>query len=983
MNISRLSLTALLVGALLLPVSVLAQTPAPETGKVIVAATVNIYKARIITQQGNSFDVSFDISNRDGIQPNVKYSAFLIQKATSGQVVYGEQVYDETITLGVNSTVHKTITYAAPSQLSGVYELWLESRNTDGFPFASVYVDKVRLQPTEGGSATIDPFSCFLTVMGDSAKTHYALAQGVDIATTETLEATCMVKNTTNTLLTLTPSFVSHLRSQYGAVVEGVGGAAAPITVAAQESKEFTVALPKAANPQAYDIELTLTNGANTLNTNAVKFHYVLRGASATIQNVHWNKEIYQSGEQAMVSFMWSPSADSFSGSRAGKGTVLASPIAELSVVDEHGVSCGAPIIQNLEQHPSGFLQELSLVMTQVCTHPEIHVLIKDKEHGVLAEGHFATIPPTPLASAGSSTTMTTVIILVLIITGVIIFFVMKQKGKGSIGTPPVGMLFLALMIAGGMFSAVPEAHADTWYAVGDAEGQPYSTMFTTSLDSSSYLPGSPMKISWTISSPYCMNVTREEALLFDVDGSASTTAFNASMTGGDFIGSSNIVNVPLVPGIYNVNFTGTMGAAWGHGGIYLWAPTAIAYYSMPFTVVSAQPIPPPVVTVTQSPGSTLPRGQIGTIGWDATNDPDFCTVRQDGIFFASGGASGSVSAPIDAATTFTVQCTNAGGSGFDSASFALLVPVITLTPNPGAIIPAGTNASITWSVAWPAPNTPRLCVIEDFRTYVQTSIGTSGGTQNVGVLTEDTGFRIVCVDSGWGRGESPIFFTTTGSPPPVLSVSPTSVNFGVVVTSETKDKTITMTNTGSGILNVAGITPSAHVSCVSGCSATLGAGLSQVATLRMTAPATIPPPPGILPAETITVNSSNGGNEDVNVWGTIIPVITINPGPLDFGNVILTRHVDKELTIINNSGTIFVPAGNITVGAPFSCASSCAYPIIPPGGQTKIMMRYKPTALGFITGVGTLVSIPSAPQDNTGDMQGTGMPLTFNVIEK
>jgi hypothetical protein len=479
------------------------------------------------------------------------------------------------------------------------------------------------------------------------------------------------------------------------------------------------------------------------------------------------------------------------------------------------------------------------------------------------------------------------------------------------------------------------------------------------------------------------MNVTRDESLLFDVDGSASTTVFNASMTGQDFVGSSNTVAAPLISGMHNVNFTGIMGAAWAHGAIVSSIPIVTAYYSMPFTVVSAQSVPPPVVTVTQSPGSTLARGQIGTVTWSATNDPDFCTVRQDGIFFASGGSSGSISAPIDAGTTFTVQCTNAGGSGFDSASFAVLLPVVTLTPNPSAIIPAGTNASITWSVAWPAPNTPRSCVIEDFRTNVQTSIGTSGGTEDVGVLTEDTGFRIICVDSGWGRGESPTFFTITGSAPPVLSVSPTSVNFGIVVTSETKDKTITMTNTGSGILNVTGITPSAHVVCVSGCSATLGAGLSQVATLRMTAPATIPPPSGILPAETITVNSSNGGNRDVNVWGTIIPVITINPGPLDFGNVTLTRYVDKELTIINNSSTIIVPAGNITVGAPFSCVSSCAYPYIPPGGQTKIMMRYKPTALGFITGVGTLVSIPSAPQDNTGDMQGTGMPLKFNVIEK
>jgi hypothetical protein len=234
---------------------------------------------------------------------------------------------------------------------------------------------------------------------------------------------------------------------------------------------------------------------------------------------------------------------------------------------------------------------------------------------------------------------------------------------------------------------------------------------------------------------------------------------------------------------------------------------------------------------------------------------------------------------------------------------------------------------------------------------------------------------------------------------PPVLSVSALG-DYGTVVVTETKDRTITITNTGGGTLNVTGIadiSASPHFVCTSGCPPfSLAGGVSSPpVTIRFTAPASVPLPypPGALPSETIRVTASNAVNspQDVSAWATIIPVISINPGPLDFGSVIITKYVDKDLTIINNSSTITVDAGNISVpaGSPFSCASSCAYGQILPGGRTTVTMRYKPTVVTPAggpgdAGVGTLISSPtSAPQDNTGDMIGKGLPLTFKVIEK
>src|SRR3989338_7530408 len=54
---------------------------APHEGpEPVVVATVNIYDAEIVSQQGNIFSLSFDLSNREGAQPAVRYAVQLIDQ---------------------------------------------------------------------------------------------------------------------------------------------------------------------------------------------------------------------------------------------------------------------------------------------------------------------------------------------------------------------------------------------------------------------------------------------------------------------------------------------------------------------------------------------------------------------------------------------------------------------------------------------------------------------------------------------------------------------------------------------------------------------------------------------------------------------------------------------------------------------------------------------------------------------------------------
>lgn len=953
MNTSRFSLAAFFVGALLLPGMLFAVETPPPAIQAVLVATVNISNALVTAQTENVVNVSFNITNGTGVQPGVKYAVFLTKIEEGRKVVVDENVYDETLTLGVDTNVHKDIVYTAPKQLSGIYDLWISSKNNEGLPLASILVGKVQFEENAEGAVFIDPSSCFLTVTGEAKQRRYNLYQGVDIAPTETLEAHCTVQNTTKAPVTLTPSFVTRLRNAYGAVVPATGGGVTQITLLPNEHKSFTLALPKAATPQSYDVLLTLTEEVNAITSNAVKFHYVIQGASATIQNALWEKNDYQKGDTAVVSFVWSPSADSFINSRSGVGTPLVSPSLVLSMTDERGAPCGEKITTPLSVDSSDPILKVEFPVTEACLHPIINAIIQDTTHGVLTTGRFVTstvTPATPASSSSQSENSFMIAIVVLSILASIGGAAFYFKRKGSVPPAAPGMMIALFVIVSGVFGDVSIVEANTWYSQGvpllDSSGNPNGyyhgrTAYTVNLDKGSdYLPGERVDVTTGISSAYCDNAEYDQNVTFKVDNSGtSISVFSGTLVGGDIVGPfADNVNAPLVPALHNLNFTAILTngrySDYDHdftpdvndllidcynppydnfadpslcisGGVDLSGVTrAGAGYSggmngqttifaVPFTVTAAPLPPPPVVTVTQAPSPSVLSGTTGTISWTTDVPVTSCSLYQDGVLYASGRSSpGSSSRVLSVNTTFTVTCFNAGGQGSDSVSFTVTIP------------------------------------------------------------------------------------------PPVLGVVPTNVGFGDVAVTDIKDSTemnptwITVRNVGpaGSVLYVSGITPSAHFSCVQNCTPILSSGASQVVTLRLTAPATT----GSL-SEVVRVNS-DGGNQNVTVNANIIPAISIMPGPLNFGDVIVGKYVEKTLSIINNSKTLTVPAGTISVAPPFYCASSCAYLAIPPRSTQTIVIRYKPAAVVRSNDTATL---STSIQDNTGDMIGNGLPQKFKVIEQ
>jgi hypothetical protein len=366
-----------------------AEIPAPTQKNKVTVAMVDVYNAKIVSQDKNKFKLFFDLSNHANIQPDVKYAVRLVKEEKGIQVVMDEQIYPEAVNLGENETIPKEIAYVAPAYLSGNLQLWIVARNQNGLMLAMVHPGDVILNG-DGQYAEINAKSCFLKVDGEAGGKQYTLGQGVDIKNEEKLIATCEITNHSSVALTATPKIETHWRTTFGRVVPDNQEPQKVLALNPQEKKQVSFTLSKAIMPQAYDAVVNLANTKGDVISNKVVFHYVLRGASATIQNLRLDKDYYQKGDTAKASFFWTPSADSFPGSRFG-ATDGGKLFVTISIKDKNNANCttanGKKELDSKEKTPS-----FDFPITTDCLNPQISVAIQDAKGLILDQNDYKLI---------------------------------------------------------------------------------------------------------------------------------------------------------------------------------------------------------------------------------------------------------------------------------------------------------------------------------------------------------------------------------------------------------------------------------------------------------------------------------------------------------------------------------------------------------------------------------------------------------------
>ncbi|GBD04153.1 hypothetical protein HRbin19_01461 [bacterium HR19] len=183
----------------------------------------------------------------------------------------------------------------------------------------------------------------------------------------------------------------------------------------------------------------------------------------------------------------------------------------------------------------------------------------------------------------------------------------------------------------------------------------------------------------------------------------------------------------------------------------------------------------------------------------------------------------------------------------------------------------------------------------------------------------------------------------------PLLSVSPTSLDFGGVDVGSSRDMQVSLSNIGEAQLRVDEI-------LISGTGFSLVNPPSLPIFLNPASSVSLsirfsPTSRGTLSGKLIIV--SNGGSKSVLLSGQgFAPVLSITPSEIDFGGV--ERGTSKDMTLnIRNTGESNLEISNLSIsGEGFSIVSPPSLPLILGSGQSSTLtVRFSPLSPGVKAG--------------------------------
>ena len=415
---------------------------------------IDVSGGTLISQNNNSFKVKFHIKNEQSYaQAGIKYFVNLnnFDNAVPQKIFFeypiNRETYQDSISIGANSELEKEITYEAPSYLQGKFHLSVAFFQAE----SGYYLDRIDIGDfnlvKSADFVEIDPGTCYLKVESDKKDDKvFGPLNGVDVSKEEALTAHCKINNYFNQAMTVSPQFTNYYRGDYvGKVVPQEEKSFEQIALNPGETKEVTLAVPRALQPQAYDASLTLMDENGKKVSNSISFHYVLSGQSATIHDIQPDKQGYGKGDVANVSVVWGGAADGFQDSRLG-GTPADGLTLEIAVKNSQGESC-------LDRNGTTALDvagnsnaQVPLKITKECAHPIFSATIRDKKGEVLDTKEFSPTESLSGKSDNSKIFMIAIgmlfIIALIILVGVL--FWKKKIGKGS-----VSIIIFALFVSG------------------------------------------------------------------------------------------------------------------------------------------------------------------------------------------------------------------------------------------------------------------------------------------------------------------------------------------------------------------------------------------------------------------------------------------------------------------------------------------------------------------------------------------------------
>ncbi|MBD3238169.1 MAG: hypothetical protein GF332_00820, partial [Candidatus Moranbacteria bacterium] len=414
------------------------QTKQPGEGKVI--ADVNITNEQITSQDDNLFEVKFTLNNKQQVQPDIFYQ-LCFQHQASEAVLNLECSHsftsEEPITLRQGESKDIVIKHQAPAFLSGGYYLIIRASTKQGLPLAGGNLGLIQLHGT-GNYIQILPENCYLTIEGQDGQTNipfnnpkqveivdgqhrYPVNFGVDFEPlNENLILNCELKNLSSEPIEYNPVLNIRKRNIFGDLIVNKPIQEKIQILEADSTSQLNLSVFKDLDPQAYNAEMSLHNPiTNEKVSNSVYLQFVVKGASATINNIQLDNDYYSQDQDINLEIIWSAAADNFPNSRH-RGTKLDQVFADVAITNDQNQECLK--IQNTELSTGN--DQIQAKSKVDCKNPSVKLSIKDQDGSILAQKQI-TVPtiekPKPISRQTPAEKKSSRLVLYLII-GAIVF---------------------------------------------------------------------------------------------------------------------------------------------------------------------------------------------------------------------------------------------------------------------------------------------------------------------------------------------------------------------------------------------------------------------------------------------------------------------------------------------------------------------------------------------------------------------------------
>lgn len=353
-----------------------------ETGSQIIA-DVSLKKCAISQSASTTQTIYFscEIFNNLLNQGDINFAVQLIKK--ENKEIVDTLIYEKSFSMSEKQTIKYANTYHAPEYLDGNYELWGILKTSEGTPLSFNLLGNLNLKSKSNLFLKIIGDTCYLKIKGE--KESYNLAQGIDVEYSDEVEAFCDVESHLTNNLKLKPVFITHKRSIFGEIVSTISGL--PVDFNKKDKKTLSFLLEKPKEPQSYETILYFVNGDGIAASNKINLRYVVKGASATIQQVLLDKSFYLKNDTARVSVFWTGSADSFTDARKSLTEDNASKFL-ISIKNKENANCSKDAyfdISNNKKERTKMI-DYHIKINMLCVDPIVDIKIFDNKNSLLAE---------------------------------------------------------------------------------------------------------------------------------------------------------------------------------------------------------------------------------------------------------------------------------------------------------------------------------------------------------------------------------------------------------------------------------------------------------------------------------------------------------------------------------------------------------------------------------------------------------------------